>query len=120
MNLNLGRPEFFIKGSLEESAADMMNALFRYVENGNTINDGDTVRHDLGYGEVRFVAKSVAQDRYFDHLGWGCWFYRSLIYKESPLFEHKFPVLQLLWPDKHGKYPFEEGCDPQASKLQAL
>lgn len=118
--LNLGHPEFFIKGALDESAADMMNALFRYVEAGNQIGDGDSVRHDLGKGEICFIAKTFPHDRYFDYLGWGCWFYRSLFYKQPPVLEHKFPVLQLFYPDRIGKYPWDEGCDPGVLKMQTL
>jgi hypothetical protein len=118
--LNLGHPEFFIKGALDDSQANLMNSLFQYVEAGNKISDGDSVRHDFGNGEVRFVAKAFPQNRYFDYLGWGCWFYRSLLFKVSPVCEHKFPVLQLFWPDAVGKYPFEEGCDERVVKMQAL
>src|SRR6266446_4281163 len=41
--LNLQHPEFFIEGLLGVSAGDMMNSLFRYVESGHRIKDGDTV-----------------------------------------------------------------------------
>ena len=118
--LNLQHPEFFIKGLLDSSAADIMNCLFRYVENGNRIGDGDTVRHDFGHGEKRLVAKRFPQERYDDYLGWGCWFYRSLRWKVEPVIEHKFPVLQLLWPDSKGLYPWEDGCDPRVVKAQSL
>lgn len=118
--LNLGHPEFFIKGTSGTQEADMMNDLFRYVEAGNKIADGDTVRHNLGQGETCFIARSFPKEFYFDYLGWGCWFYRSLLYNEQPLLEHKFPVLQLFWPDKQGRYPWEPDCDPIVTQAQAL
>src|SRR5579871_488089 len=116
--LNLKHPEFFIKGLLDERAGNMMNDLFRYVEQGHTIKDGNTLRYDFGNGEKKLVARTFPQIRYNDYLGWGCWFYRSLLLKQLPFGEHKFPVLQLFWPDKNGLYPWDSGCDLEAKRIQ--
>lgn len=116
--LNLEHPEFLIKGILSEAAGKMLNSLFDYVEGGARVRDGEGIRYDLGDGEIRFVAKTFPLDRYFDYLSWGCWFYRSLLWNVSPIAEHKFPVLQLFWPDKHGSYPWDEACDPRVRALQ--
>jgi hypothetical protein len=96
----------------------MMNDLFHYVENGNRLKDGDTIRYDFGEGERTLVAKVFPQGRYSDYLGWGCWFYRSLFWKVAPIAEHKFPVLQLFWPDPNGLYPWQEGCHPKVMEVQ--
>ena len=118
--LNLNHPEFLLMGVSTNAAARMLNHLFSYVESGNTIKDGEGVRYDFGIGERRLVAQAVPQERYFDYLGWGCWFYRSLLFKVSPVAEHKFPVLQLCWPDKEGKYPWEGECDASVRVAQTL
>jgi hypothetical protein len=119
-HLNLQHPELFIKGLLGDSAGTMMNALFRYVESGHRIKDGDTVRYDFGEGEKKLVARTFPEEKYFDYLGWGCWFYRSLFFNVAPIAEHKFPVLQLCWPDPHGFYPWDEQCHPEARRIQSL
>jgi hypothetical protein len=116
--LNLKHPEFFIKGLLSERTGMMMNDLFSYVEQGHRIKDGDTLRYDFGEGEKKLVARPFPQHRYRDYLGWGCWFHRSLLWKQSPVGEHKFPVLQLFWPDRNGLYPWDAGCDPKTSEIQ--
>ena len=118
--LNLLHPELFIVGVSGESAAKMMNDLFAYVESGNRIEDGHTWTYDLGKGDRKMVARLVPQERYLDYLGYGCWFYRSLLWKVEPIAEHKFPVLQLFWPDPAGLYPWDPGCDPRAVEIQTL
>ena len=118
--LNLQHPEIFIKGLLSDVTGDMMNDLFRYVESGRKLKDGDTVRYDFGEGEKKLVARAFPQEKYFDYLGWACWFYRSLLWKVAPVAEHKFPVLQLFWPDAHGFYPWDEGCHPAAKQIQTV
>jgi hypothetical protein len=116
--LNLQHPEIFMKGVLSGKAGEMINSIFRHVEAGNTIKDGDTVRYDLGDGDKKFVARAFPIDRYFDYLGWGCWFYRSLLWKKPPVAEHKFPVLQLFWADSSGRYPWDADCDKRVRDIQ--
>ncbi len=116
--LNLQQPEFFIKGLLSDRTGRMMNDLFKYVEQGHTIKDGDSLRYDFGEGEKKLIARHFPQQRYHEYLGWGCWFYRSLLWKQNPVGEHKFPVLQLFWPDRSGLYPWDAGCDSQAREVQ--
>jgi hypothetical protein len=103
-----------------KAAATLLNWLFTYIEDGHFIKDGHHLRHDFGIGEKRLAVRAVPKDRYFDYLGWACWFYRSLLFKVDPIMEHKFPVLQLCWPDKQGKYPWEIECDPNARVAQTL
>ena len=85
--------------------APLLNWLFAYIEEGKVIKEGHGVRCDFGLGEKRLEARAVPRDRYYDYLGWACWFYRSLLFKVEPLMQPKFPILQLCWPDKAGRYP---------------
>lgn len=118
--LNLSHPELLLMGISGDAATRMMNSLFSYVETGKTIRDGDGVRHDFGAGELRLVAKLVPQRMYHSYLGYACWFYRSLLFKIQPIAEHKFPVLQLCWPDKAGNYPWEPECNANVRRAQTL
>ena len=115
--LNLIHPELLIMGM--SHTGDMMNDLFSYVESGHSIGENHTVRYDLGQGEVKFVAKPVLERHFVDYLGYGCWFYRSL-FSKPPCGTHKFPVLQLFWPDKRGYYPWDPQCDPRSKEIQIL
>jgi hypothetical protein len=43
----------------------------------------------------------VARKFYADHLGWSRWFYAG----------DDFPCLQIVWPDREGLFPWEDGFD---------
>jgi hypothetical protein len=49
---------------------------------------------------IRFV--EVEKDYYQNYVGYGGWFYNM---------SFDFPLLQLVWPDKQHKFPWEEGED---------
>jgi len=118
--LNLLHPEFLIMSVTAETAGPLLNRLFSDIEKGNQIDEGHTVTYDFGKGDRKLIARTVPQERYFDYLGYGCWFYRSLLWKEKPIAAHKFPVLQLFWPDPSGRYPWDPDCDPRAKRVQTL
>lgn len=50
----------------------------------------------------------VARRHYAAHLGWSDWFYRGAA----------FPCLQLVWSDQAGRFPWQDGADPDFSGLQ--
>jgi hypothetical protein len=51
-----------------------------------------------------------ARKSYDDHLGYAIWFNGG----------REFPVLQLVWPDKEGRFPGEDGANPTMKKQQPL
>lgn len=118
--LNLRHPEFLIMGISGDESARLLNLLFAQVEAGDHIFEDQTLTHDFGHGETNLVAKFVPQERYADHLEYACWFYRSLLWNAPPIATHKFPVLQLFWPDAAGLYPWHPTCDPKVRKMQLL
>ncbi|RYF92040.1 MAG: DUF4262 domain-containing protein [Caulobacteraceae bacterium] len=59
-------------------------------------------------GQHPGVLMPVARKNYAEHLGWCMWFYQG----------EDFPCLQLFWPDRWGRFPWEEGCDPEVVELQ--
>jgi hypothetical protein len=117
--LNLGHPEILIMG-LPSTSGAMINDLFAYVESGKRIEENQTVRYDCGLGEKTLIAKAVPEDLYSDYMGYGCWFYRSSLRGTPLTVQHHFPVMQLVWPDPHGKYPWEPGCDHRSLEIQTL
>jgi hypothetical protein len=118
--LNLLHPEFLILGISPDVSVRLMNSLFAVIEAGDRFAENHTLRYNFGLGERKLVAKLVPQERYYDYLGYGCWFYRSPLWNVSPIAEHKFPVLQLVWPDPAGLYPWDPGCDPRVRDIQTL
>lgn len=118
--LNLAHPELLIMGISKDASGQLLNLLFAQVEAGEHYFEDQPLICDFGQGEKKLVPKFVPQERYENHLGYGCWFYRSLRWNTRPIAEHKFPVLQLFWPDAAGYYPWHPACDPQVRKMQTL
>lgn len=117
--LNLKHPEFIILGATN-LVGRLMNGLFAEIENGKSYGPDDAVTFDFGRGPVDLRLREVPQGAYFEYMGYASWFYRSLLYNVSPLMEHKFPVLQLCWPDPAGRYPWEEECNPKVIAAQTF
>jgi Domain of unknown function (DUF4262) len=117
--LNFLHPEILIMGVSMNACAHTINRLCEEAADGKMLQSGDT-RSDLFDvpRPVRFVP--VPQERYFDYLGTAVWFYRSLLWKVPPVAEHKFPVLQAVWPDPEGFYPDDTRCRPEVRKVQTL
>jgi hypothetical protein len=51
-----------------------------------------------------------APDSYRQHLGYAIWFHGG----------REFPVLQLMWPDKQGRFPGDPDADPMLATRQPL
>lgn len=91
------QPEVVVFGLGEDIAHELLNAIADEAADGTRFLAGS--RHDdvlVGY-PVRFVA--VPEGRYDEFLGAAVWAY-----------EHAdFPAVQLVWPDKQGRWPWEPG-----------
>jgi len=69
--------------------------------------DGDWQFLCGGQVKLRPVRDRASYD---EHLGYAIWFYNG----------RQFPVLQLVWPDKTGRFPGEEGVAESLATLQPL
>lgn len=91
------QPEIVVFGLPEEVAHDLLNSIAdEAAEDKKFLSD---TRHEellVGYA-VRFVA--VPKERYGDYLGSAMWAYEGA----------DFPCVQLVWPDKQGRWPWEPG-----------
>ena len=90
--------EFLVFGLRDTVAHDLLNELVERVKAGETFSPGrehDDVLESFG---CRFLR--VDPQWYSAFLGYAQWFYET---------EDGFPALQLVWPDKLGRYPWEEG-----------
>jgi hypothetical protein len=101
-------PEFVVMGLPSATTQLVINELGARVKAGEHFAHG---QHDpdvlTGY-EVQFV--SVSQAAYREHLGYACWFYRG----------ERFPVLQAVWPDRAGVFPWQAGFDPSLVSVEPV
>ena len=91
---SFGQPEVIAFGLPEDVAHELFNAIADAADDGRKFLDGE--KHDellVGY-PVRFVA--VPDTAYGDHLGTAQWAYEGT----------DFPCVQLVWPDKQGRWPW--------------
>ncbi len=52
----------------------------------------------------------LAEESWYPQLfGYGTWFYQGW-----------FPVAQMIWPDRQGKFPWEDGCGERCRTMQPM
>jgi len=101
-------PEIIIFGLPHETAGRMINIIGRQVQSGTRIKAND-VSNDVAEGfPVAF--KMVPKDFYRQYIGYALWFYRSI----------DFPVLQCVWPDKAGRFAWQDGYDHRFDQIQPI
>lgn len=109
--LSFGHPEIIVVGL----SPKVGHALIADVV--EMLRAGDHVRWDVRYSDIvenfDVVFKVVAETNYREYLGYGLWFYRSLL-------PAAFPTLQLVWPDRGGLFPWDPGFDPALVERQPL
>jgi hypothetical protein len=108
--LNYGQAEIILFGMSPSNASAIINIVRDDAAAGKKYVDGDVSSDILVNGKVCFI--EVPLQLYDTYLGMAIWFYRK-----SP---RPFPCLQLVWPDQHGRFPWETGCDPDARRDQPL
>lgn len=89
-------PEIILVGLPEDIAHQIINDVGAAVRSGKRYNAGGTSDEFLERYEVTF--RAVPEYQYGAYLGWGCRYYG----------EQGFPVLQLVYPDRAGRWPWHE------------
>lgn len=97
--LNAGAPELIIFSMKIEVAHDVLWDLFRDVQAGRPLPCG--VRTDAVFANLPAYVFPVARKHYAEHLGWSLWFYGG----------NDFDCWQIVWPDRAGVFPWEDGFD---------
>ena len=93
-----------------ETGHKFINLAAAHIAGGKRFCEYDRTSELAEGCECSFVPISISQ--YKEYLGYAIWFYRSL--------KEPFPALQLVWPDKSGVFPWEEGYDERFLSLQRL
>jgi len=105
---SLGHPEILIMGLQPSISGNLINDM------GDAIRAGQTFQAGKQYDDIAagFPLAFVAMDRrhYRQYLGYALWFYRTL----------DIPVLQCVWPDKAGIFPWQPGYDSRFFDLQRI
>ncbi len=97
--VNTGQPELIMFGMKREIAHNVFWELFREAKAGLPLPVGEPT--DRAFENLLAYAFPVAKRFYRDHLGWSRWFYGN----------DEFPCLQIVWPDRSGIFPWEQGFD---------
>ena len=97
--VDCGQPEFVVFSLKNEIAHNVFWDLFRDGRDGQTVPIGR--RSDAIFGNAAAYAFRVAKTHYQDHFGWSRWFYGN----------DDFACLQIVWPDRAGKFPWEVDFD---------
>lgn len=92
---NYKHPEIIIYGLPKQSMNDILNYTAGMIKQGSSFKD------EQPYSEILdgFLCWSIPVNTkyYEDHFGWGHWLYK----------DWNFPVVQLVWPNQHGVFPWE-------------
>lgn len=91
----LAQPEFIIFGLGTTTMVQIINTIGDEMRKGATFEDWHESDQILDGHSCIF--RKVEPDRYPEFVGYARWFYRS----------DDFPVLQCLWPDNVGRYPWQ-------------
>jgi hypothetical protein len=104
----LAHPEILIVGLPLDTAQQLINDVGAAVRRGERFVAGGVSDAFLEAYAVTF--RRVPDYQYGAYLGWGRRFYR----------DEPFPVLQLIYPDREGRWPWQEGVSAQFRALQPV
>jgi hypothetical protein len=93
----LGVPELLVMGQKPENAQGLINNAGELMREGRRFRTGRRTSGILGGYSAVFV--EVDPRYYREYVGYARWLYRG----------DDFPMLQLVWPDREGRFPWDEG-----------
>lgn len=93
----LGAPELLVVGQKPPTAQGIINHAAELMRDGRRFADGERTDDILGGYPAVFAAVDPRYHR--EYLGYARWLYRG----------SDFPVLQIVWPDRDGRFPWDDG-----------
>ena len=105
---SLDHPEIAIYGLPHETAMQLLNIMGVAIQSGARFSHGgttDDVAEGVTLSFINFDPKN-----YQSELGYARWFYRG----------NDFPALQCVWPDKSGRFPWDEDLQRPLGNQQPL
>ena len=94
------KPELIISGLNHETAHQILWDIYTDAKAGKSLPIGVPVAEVFG-NHAAYIFP-VAKRFYSEYLGWSLWFYCG----------DNFDCLQIVWPDREGIFPWQDGYDP--------
>ncbi len=104
----LQHPEIILFGLQLETMHSLINHIGDKIKAGSRFNHGQVSTDILEGYEVMFV--NVPKVQYPEYLGAAKWFYES----------DDFPVLQMIYPDRLHRFPWDENAHPKFLEQQPI
>jgi hypothetical protein len=101
-------PDVVLMGRMPELTSAMMTNIHELIKMGERIGDGTELEGVL-MGQT-CIFRLIEKKNYKTYLPWAIDYYGST----------DFPVLQCVWPDTQGKYPWQEGHERRVRRFQKL
>jgi hypothetical protein len=101
-------PEIVVVGLVSEAAHQLINDVGDAIKAGKRFELGEEYDGLVPGYKVAFV--EVHPSNIGAYLGYACWFNR----------EPDFPAYQCVWPDREGRFPWDDGFDEQFRLKQPL
>src|SRR5262249_53297505 len=92
-------PELIIFGLKSDTNIKILNNIGDDVKKGKVFEAGPDYSEVLASYPVTF--REVLEQNYINYFGFAIWYYKR----------KSFPVLQVIWPDKNSRYPWDPDFD---------
>ena len=103
-----GHPEIILIGLPRLTSYTLVNTVGRRVRAGEKFDARE--QYDDLIEDFPTAFEVVDRRFYWEYLGMAKWFYQSW----------DFPVLQMVWPDQHGHFPWSMGVNPDFRRIQPV
>jgi len=108
MQTTLGHPDLAVFGLSLEVGQNLINLVGDAIRGGLWLADGARSSDFLQGYDCLF--RAVPRHLHPEYFGWGLWFYG----------DEELSVLQLIYPDRFGQWPWEEGVDEGFRQAQPV
>ncbi|MBL4675269.1 MAG: DUF4262 domain-containing protein [Mucilaginibacter sp.] len=105
---SFGHPEIICVGLNTDTMGHLINDIRDGAKEGKHVEAGKAYPDFIKNFDVLFL--EVDKTCYKDYVGYASWFYKGKDY----------PVLQMVWPDKQNKFPWEDGFNEDWKYKQPL
>lgn len=102
-------PEVVVYGMDDDDARNLINTIGDFVKKGVIIEFNKPYKTFLE-DSWPCIFLPVEQKNYDNHFGFDFWYYKSF----------NFPVLQCVWSDEKGRFPWEEEFNNKIKHLQVV
>lgn len=103
---SINHPEMIVFGISAETSGSILWDIYREVLAGDPLEVG--TRTDRAFKNLPAYAFEVSPKFYPEYVGWSRWFYGG----------DDFRCLQLVWPDRSGRFAWEDGAEPSLAETQ--